>query len=93
MRLPKYDKLPATLLGRLARSQQFRGTGLGEILLMGALARALEHSKHIASVAVVVDAKDDRVGEFYRSYGFIDLPEHPRRLFIPMQTIAELLES
>ena len=93
LRLPKYDKLPATLLGRLARSQQFRGAGLGEILLMGALARALEHSKHIASVAVVVDAKDDRASEFYRSYGFIELPEHPNRLFIPMQTIEELLGS
>lgn len=27
-----------------------------------------------------------------RSYGFIELPEHPNRLFIPMQTIEELLE-
>ncbi|HEV2172265.1 MAG TPA: GNAT family N-acetyltransferase, partial [Nitrospira sp.] len=91
LHLPKYDKLPATLLGRLARDQQFRGYGLGEILLMGALKRALEHSRNIASLAVVVDAKDERAAEFYRSYGFIDLPDHPRRLFIPMRTVDELL--
>ena len=48
LHLPKYDKLPATLLGRLARSKEFKGSGLGELLLMGALKRALEHSRNIA---------------------------------------------
>jgi predicted GNAT family N-acyltransferase len=56
LHLPKYDKLPATLLGRLARSKEFKGGGLGELLLMGALKRALEHSRSIALVEVVVDA-------------------------------------
>jgi len=91
LRVPKYDKLPATLLGRLARSGQFRGAGLGEILLMGALQRALEHSRNIASLAVVFEAKDEKAAEFYRSYGFVDLPDHPNRLFIPMQTVQQLL--
>jgi predicted GNAT family N-acyltransferase len=93
LRLPKYDKLPATLLGRLARDLQFRGYGRGEILLMGALKRALEHSRNIASLAVVVDAKDEKAAEFDRSYGFIDLPDHRHRLFIPMPTVDELLGS
>lgn len=93
LRVPKYDKLPATLLGRLARDEQFRGYGLGEILLMGALKRALEHSRNIASLAVVVDAKDEKTAEFYRSYGFIKLPDHYHRLFIPMRTVDEMLGS
>jgi predicted GNAT family N-acyltransferase len=88
--LPKYDKLPATLLGRLARSKKFKGGGLGELLLMEALKRALEHSRNIASVAVVVDAIDDNARAFYRRYGFIDVPDHPNRLFIPMKTVAQL---
>jgi predicted GNAT family N-acyltransferase len=91
LRVPKYDRLPATLLGRLARSKEFRGAGLGEMLLMDALARALEHSKTIASMAVVVDAKDHTAREFYKSYGFLELPDHANRLFLPMQTVAELL--
>ncbi len=90
LRLPRYDKLPATLLGRLARSKQFKGRGLGELLLMGAMKRALEHSRNIASVAVVVDAIDENARAFYRRYGFIDIPNHPNRLFIPMKTVAQL---
>jgi predicted GNAT family N-acyltransferase len=86
----KCDKLPATLLGRLARSQQFKGRGLGELLLIGALKRALEHSRNIASVAVVVDAIDENARAFYRRYGFIDIPNRPNRLFLPMKTVAQL---
>ena len=90
LRLPKCDRLPASMLGRLARSKDFEGQGIGELLLMDALKRALELSKHIASVAVVVDAIDENARQFYRRYGFIDIPDHRNRLFIPMQTIAEL---
>jgi predicted GNAT family N-acyltransferase len=90
LHLPKYDKLPATLLGRLARSKQFKGCGLGELLLMGALKRALEHSRNIASVAVVVDAIDENARAFYGRYGFIDIPSRPNRLFMPMKTVAQL---
>jgi hypothetical protein len=35
LHLPRYDRLPATSLGRLARSKQFKGRCLGELLLMG----------------------------------------------------------
>jgi hypothetical protein len=90
LRLPEYDKLPATLLGRLARSNEFKGLGGGELLLMGALKRALDHSRNIASVAVVVDAIDENARAFDRRYGFIDIPDHPNRLFILMKTVAQL---
>jgi len=90
LHLPKYDKLPATLLGRLARSKEFKGRGLGELLLMGALKKALEHSRNIASVAVVVDAIDENARAFYKRYGFIDIPNRPNRLFLSMKTVAQL---
>jgi len=77
----------------LARSQRFRGSGLGEILLIGALKKALEHSRNIASIAVVVDAKDDKAVTFYRIYGYIDLPYHANRLLIPMKTIEKMLAT
>jgi GNAT superfamily N-acetyltransferase len=93
LRLPKYDKLPATLLGRLARSKESKGAGLGEILLMGALEKALLHSKNIASLAVVVDAKDEKARNFYLRYGFIDLPDHRNRLFMLMPTVEELFRE
>ena len=88
--LPKYLQLPATLLGRLARSLEFRGRGVGELLLMGALKRALDHSKAVASVAVVTDGKDEVVKAFYQRYGLIELPAPVNRLFLPMKTIEQM---
>ncbi len=90
LHLPRYDRLPASLLGRLARGKELKGQGIGELLLVDGLKRALELSKHIASLAVVVDAIDENARQFYQRYGFIDVPGHPNRLFIPMQTVAQL---
>ena len=91
-RVPKYPMVSATLLGRLAVSNDFRGQGLGERLLMDALNRALNSSKQIASAAVVVDAKDEQAITFYTKYGFIELPRVSERLFLPMGTIEQLFE-
>jgi hypothetical protein len=55
-KFPKYRIVPATLLGRLARHNSEIGTGLGELLLMDALFRALQISRQAASAAVVLDA-------------------------------------
>jgi len=41
-------------------------------------------------VAVVVDAIDENARAFYRRYSFIDIPNHPNRLFMPMKTVAQL---
>ena len=88
--LPKYPVVPATLLGRLAVSTAFRGQGLGAILLMDALYRPLQHSKELASAGVVVDAKDAPALAFYEKYGFLELPNIERRLFLPMGTVEQL---
>ena len=90
-RLPKYRVVPATLLGRLAVSQAFRGQKLGEFLLLDALDRALQHSRQIASAALVVDAKDDDARRFYLHFDFISIPNASNRLFLPMATIEALL--
>lgn len=90
LKIPKYPRLPATLIGRLARNIDFKGHGIGELLLMDALRKALDATKTIASVAVIVDAKDDAAIRFYTEYGFIDLRDHPHRLFIPMGTVRTL---
>lgn len=89
-KLPKYPLVPATLMGRLALDTRLRGKGAGEHLLMDALRRALEASRAVASMAVVVDAKDDAAVSFYRHYGFISFADRPRRLFLPMAVIEKL---
>jgi ribosomal protein S18 acetylase RimI-like enzyme len=90
-RLPRYPQLPATLLGRLAVDTRHQGKRLGEVLLLDALARSLEASRRVASVAVVVDAIDDGAQAFYRHFEFISFPEQRRRLFLPMKAIEILL--
>jgi hypothetical protein len=40
---------------------------------------------------VFVDAIDLEAAGFYRKYGFIELPEDPLKLFLPMRTIEKLL--
>jgi predicted GNAT family N-acyltransferase len=93
LKLPPYDRFPATLIGRLARDLSFKGQSLGNALLADALHLALESSKRIASLAVVVDAKDENARRFYTGFGFIPFPETPARLFVPMRTVQESLPS
>lgn len=86
-KLTRMQEIPATLLGRLGRSMEFRGRGIGELLLVDALKKAFENSAQIASWAVIVDAKDEGAVEFYKRYEFIPFPSKPNRLFLPMNAI------
>jgi GNAT superfamily N-acetyltransferase len=90
--LPKFPNLPATLLGRLARDQELRGAGLGELLVVSALRRALGSTSSVGSVAVVTDPKNAEVEGFYRKHGFRNLGGG-RRMFLTMRDIAASLEK
>lgn len=90
-KLPRYDAIPAALIGRLARDVRARGRGLGELLLADAIRRILGAGRSVAVFAIVVDAKDDRAVEFYRAFGFIPFPSRPRRLFLPTATAIKAL--
>lgn len=89
-KLTRMPLVPATLIGRLARSIEFRGKGIGEILLIDALKRAYRNSKEVASWAVIVDAKDGEAVAFYKRFGFVEFPTVEVRLFLPMLSVAEL---
>jgi GNAT superfamily N-acetyltransferase len=92
-RLPTYPNLPATLLARLAVTLEFRGMRLGERLLVDALARSLDASARVGSIAVIVDAIDESAAAFYEQYGFKGFPEMPRRLFMSMKDISASLRN
>jgi predicted GNAT family N-acyltransferase len=89
-KLPRYPVQPAILLGRLALDLRFRGQQLGELLLLNALKRSLALSKMLASMSVVVDAKDDRARLFYERNGFQRLADDHDRLVISMKNIGQL---
>lgn len=89
-RLPRHPLVPATLLGRLAVDQRYRGQGYGRFLLADALFRAVRSD--IASFAVIVDAKDEAARRFYERESFLSFPDQPMKLFRPMADIATLFD-
>ncbi len=89
-RLPCYPNVPATLLGRLAIDRRHHGLGFGGNLLLNALRRAAAAAEEVASVAVIVDAKDDAASAFYRRFGFRAFQDDPFRLFLSMAEIRKV---
>ena len=92
-KLPRYDAIPAALIGRLARHQRAKGSGIGDLLVADAVKRVLAAAQSVAAYAIVVDAKDDRGQKFYESHGFISLPSRPNRLFLLAETAAAALAA
>lgn len=90
-KLPQYPLIPATLLGRLAVDLKYQGQGLGTFLLFDALRRC--QVSEIASMAVIVDAKDEKAKTFYEYHQFISFPKQPLRLYLPMTTIMKIFNG
>ena len=85
-RLPRYP-VPVALLGRLAADRSYQGQGLGAVLIADALQRIALASQVMGVYAVMVDALNETAAEFYRQFGFIQLPSQPLKLFLPMETV------
>jgi predicted N-acetyltransferase YhbS len=89
--LPKNYYTPVILLGRLARDISAKGTGLGEHLLLDALFRSYNLSnKSIGAMAIVADPINEKAVEFYKKFGFEQLPDS-KKMFLPMKVIEQLL--
>lgn len=92
-KLPKYDAIPAALIGRLGRHVRAKGQGIGDLLLIDAIRRVLSAAESVAAYAIVVDAKDERGQAFYEAHGFIAFPSMPHRLFLLTETAQAGLEE
>jgi len=90
-KLPRYPTVPAALIGRLARDVNF--SGVGKLLLLDALARTLKHSTEVASAVVLVDAKSKEARDFYAHFGFKEVEQTAKRMFLPLQTVENLLQA
>ncbi len=88
-RLPRYPSLPACLVGRLAVDKGFRARGLGGLLIVDAIARAMRAEPAI--FALVVDAKDEVALGFYEHLGFHRFVSRPMTLFLPIAEAARRL--
>lgn len=89
-RLPRYDTLPAVLLGRLARDERWRDQKIGFRLIIDAFDRIMAVSAQIGAVFTVVEAKDDAAREFYERFAFKLFPDSENKLYLPLTTIREM---
>ena len=90
-------KLPRNVsgvrLGRLARAKQFKGQGVGDILMIAAMEKFIEVFNLAGGIGLFVDAKDQKAEQFYERFGLVSLPSNEFELFLPVKTIQDALEQ
>ncbi len=84
--------MPAMLLGRMAVDDQYRGKKYGTILVEHAFAVCASLHEAAGFVALLVDAKTDRLVEYYEKHGFTRLLDRERGLFITVPTMIAILD-
>ncbi len=90
--LARYD-VPVFRLGRLAVDRTVQGHSLGGQLLLAAGRRCILAAADVGGVALLIDAKNERVAAWYTAYGALPLLDAPRSLVLPLATIAAALTS
>lgn len=88
--LPRQHSAPVVLLAQFGVDRRHQGQGHGKRLLYHALYQALQASEHVGCLAVVLDAVDERAGEFYLARGFQELADDPRHLWLPISAIRNM---
>ncbi|MGV1793606.1 GNAT family N-acetyltransferase [Rhizobium sp. A37_96] len=80
-------------LGRLAVSTSQQGRGLGGELLIAAARRCIQASAQVGGSLLLIDAKDERAAEWYKSYGALEIPKAPLALVLPYSVIINVMEQ
>ena len=81
--------IPVILLGQLGVDNEYQGQGLGEILLMDVQARIDEISRKVGIRALMLDARNERLAEWYGKHDFIRFPDS-LRMFKRIEEIRTL---
>jgi GNAT superfamily N-acetyltransferase len=90
--LARHD-VPGFRLARLAVDRQFQGQGIGGQLLLAAGRRCLRAATEVGGVVLVIDAKNERVAEWYATYGAVPLLDAPLSLLLPLATMEAALKK
>lgn len=88
--LARYD-VPCFRLARLAVDLRAQNQGLGGQLLLAAGRRCLLAAAEVGGVALLIDAKNERVAQWYAKYGAVPLLDSPLSLLLPLVTIEAAL--
>ena len=90
--LARYD-VPGFRLARLAVDRRMQAQGLGGQLLLSAGRRCLLAAAEVGGIALVIDAKNERVAGWYIGYGAVALLDAPLSLMLPLATIEVALKA
>ena len=82
-KLPRYP-IPCFRMGRLARSIEHRGGGIGAVLMGLAVDRCVKARMHVGAYALLADAKSEEASAFYQQYGFKVCLDSPMALYLPL---------
>lgn len=88
-RLPRYP-IPVAHVGQLAVAQSMPGRGLGEDLLIDALARIARVADEVGIHAVKIVAIHDSARRFSLKYGFTPLADDERHLYLPLWAVRKV---
>lgn len=87
--LPRYESIPAAIIGRLAVDSRFQRHGLGRAMLSDAVVKVV--TSPIAIFALLVDAQDDNAAAYYKRFGFEGFRNQPKRMFQPVSSLRKSL--
>lgn len=91
--LPDYP-VPTALLGQMGVDEEHQGNGLGEFLLVNAIARAsIAAEEAVAAAAVEVHAVDETARRFFEKYGFHRMPEDEDHLYLSMDVADNIAQQ
>ena len=83
-------QVPGVKLARLAVARQWQRQGIGEILMVEAMQRALLVADTAGGIGLFVDAKDEVAQSYYARYGFITLEDNPLEMFLSLSLLRTL---
>jgi predicted N-acetyltransferase YhbS len=83
-------KVPGVKLARLAVTQDWQRQGIGEILMLEGMQRALVIAENAGVIGLFVDAKDEQAKAYYQRYGFVSLLDTPLEVLLPLGTVKQL---
>jgi GNAT superfamily N-acetyltransferase len=81
--------IPVILLGQLGVESSFQGRGIGDLLLTDAQARVTEIAAKIGVRALMLDARNERLADWYEQHDFIRFPGS-LRMFKSIDAIRKL---
>jgi GNAT superfamily N-acetyltransferase len=88
--LARYE-VPVFRLARLAVDRSIQGRGFGGQLLLAAGRRCLRVAAEVGGVALLIDAKNQRIAQWYTEFGALQLLDQPLSLLLPLKTVQSAL--